>query len=405
VYTIYLQDANVCVQVMMLIQSRCAALADPSARTTTPLSPLQIGSSPMTHRQKGKQPGHKAAKRKSKLPSGHGSPGNDENCVNGTARSNQESSRRLSAMSMSPGTPLREQGDQWDESPFKKSKNSRRQSQSDGGMEVVDLLGLSEMPTTPAAAAATTFSSLPRMPPVDLLTSFADSALAPQLAHISQSVLLKSYLHDFEVSGEPLEALLLRMRSEGVDEKTIGEFQRLCEEINEKKNAATAAAASENDPLLKYQVLPLPPPQSDPSSLYQKMLKSGIPPQAVRHKMKLDGISEEDQTKLLGEDPASAQQTTERTTPAPAALPPPPPQLPPHLRKYQVPLPFPPLPCPHLPRSSGDAQVRSAPGGGEPQDDSGERLSEGSQSRLGHLRGARSRIWTSCDLKVRPDSS
>jgi hypothetical protein len=187
----------------------------------------------MTNRSKSRH-GPKG-KRKSKL-SGESSPGNDENIVNGTTASS--SSRRLSAMSMSPSTPLRQQ----EETP---TKRLRRQS---SGMEVVDLLGLSDMPTTPAMKSS--------VPPVDLLTFCADSA---QLAHISQSVLLKSYLNEYQTSGESLEVTLARMKAEGVDGITMAEFQRLCEEKEQEK-----AAASVVDPLLKYQVtlslsLPLSP--------------------------------------------------------------------------------------------------------------------------------------------------
>jgi hypothetical protein len=212
---------------MMSIQSRCSSLAadNKTSGSTMPLSPLQIGSSPMTNRQRSRQ-GAKG-KRKSK-----NSPGNDENCLNGTSpsRGGRASSRRLSAMSMSPSTPLRQRDE---ETP---TKRLRRQS---NGMEVVDLLGLSDMPTTPAMKSS--------IPPVDLLTFCADSA---QLAHISQSVLLKSYLNEYQTSGDSLEITLSRMRAEGVDLITMAEFQKLCDEIEVKKKSEAVAI----DPLLKYQV-------------------------------------------------------------------------------------------------------------------------------------------------------
>lgn len=222
----YLQDSNICVQVMMLIQSRCSSMAGDQSKNT-PLSPLHIGSSPLTTRQRGKN----GQKVKRKTKTGDTSPSNDENCVNGAGGN---PSRRLSAMSMSPGTPLRER---CEESPLKKSKNSRRVSSD---MEVVDLLGLSDLPTTPMAKSNSA--------PVDLLTSCADSA---QLAQISQSALLKSYFNDYEKLGESVDSIISRMKSDGVDALTINEFQRQCQDLEEKKRIAVAAS---EDPLSKYQV-------------------------------------------------------------------------------------------------------------------------------------------------------
>lgn len=63
------------------------------------------------------------------------------------------------------------------------------------------------------------------------------------------------------------------------------------------------------------------------------MLKSGIPPPAVRHKMTLDGIPAAEQDKFFGVSTAPSPSQPAVTIPT---LPPPPPQLPPHLRKYQV---------------------------------------------------------------------
>ena len=68
------------------------------------------------------------------------------------------------------------------------------------------------------------------------------------------------------------------------------------------------------------------------------MIKSGIPAPAVRHKMKLEGISQADQDLVVGVDASKPTNQTIIQTPTTTTLPaaPAPVVLPPHLRKYQV---------------------------------------------------------------------
>jgi hypothetical protein len=242
VFSIVLTDPSVCIQVMILIQTRCAALADrasgvksgtpaptPTAtRAEVPMSPLAIGSSPAS-RPRGVR--GKGNRRKSDgVQPTKGSTSPSHNKENDTFASS-------SRMSLCQDHPSPEFHD-CNESP---SKRARRVST--GSMDVMsdshDLLGLAEF-TNEAAAAVH-------------LSGSAMSMFGSDTAFMSKNVMLKNYMTLYD-NGTPLDSIRIQMKDDGVDSSTINELEQRVAVIEKEKEEKRLKEEAEVDKLLRFRV-------------------------------------------------------------------------------------------------------------------------------------------------------
>jgi len=102
----------------------------------------------------------------------------------------------------------------------------------------------------------------------------------------------------------PKEAIKHKMKQDGIDPSIIAKV--LGEEAPKTSPVAPSSAGSN-----------LPPKEEEIASTYRKMLKMGIPPEAVAHKMKKDGIDQKIVSSVLGDSNSKDQTGTVTTASGP----------------------------------------------------------------------------------------
>jgi len=307
VFTIGLQDTNMCISVMMIIQQRCShgasAPAVPANTTASaPLSPLSIGSSPAVVRGRQSARGRVQGGKKKKLTDCQ------QDKENSTGGSGVKSCRSPTSSRPLKNLENTNNADEnCDESPLKKVRLSPRQS--DAADKTSETKGVVEgLDMSPSSI----FSTLCQSYSGETNKLSAPRVLADQ-SIVSTSVLLKSYQQLLD-SGSTIESVVEKMAADGIDERTVSMFQKkhfLQKQEKEPSNQKEGESKLDR---------------------FRKMLKNGVPPPAVQQKMKMEGFSQAEQESVM----ADAKVGPSLPTPSPVEAVTSKDCCPAHLKKYQV---------------------------------------------------------------------